>query len=48
MYSSNSGTWVLRLGRLTTMPSCVERARTTTASSSGEGFSSRCGTHGGT
>ena len=33
-----------RLGRLTTMPSCVLRASTTTASSSGEGFSSRCGT----
>ena len=26
----------------------IERARTTTASSSGDGFSSRCGTHGGT
>src|SRR5690606_6692738 len=33
-----------RLGRLTTMPSWVLRPMTTTASSSGEGFSSRCGT----
>jgi hypothetical protein len=47
-YSSSSGTCVRRLGRFTTIPSWVERARTTTASSSGEGFSSRCGTHGGT
>ena len=45
---SSSGTAARRLGRLTTMPSCVLRASTTTASSSGEGFSSRCGTHGGT
>ena len=32
-----------RLGRFTTMPSCVLRAITTTASSSAAGFSSRCG-----
>jgi len=38
-YSSATGT---------TMASCVERAITTTASVSGEGFSSRCGTCGGT
>ena len=36
-----------RLGRLTTMPSWLLRAITTTASSS-PGFSSRCGTNGGT
>ncbi len=33
-----------RLGRFTTIPSCVERAMTTTAGSSREGFSSRWGT----
>ena len=33
---------------LTTMPSWVLRAITTTASSSPAGFSSRCGTYGGT
>lgn len=32
------------LGRLTTIASCVLRAITTTASSDGSGFSSRCGT----
>ena len=37
-----------RSGRLTTMASWVLRAMTTTASTSGSGFSSRCGTHGGT
>ncbi len=42
--ASSSGTSARRLGRLTTMPSWVLRASTTTASSSGEGFSSRCGT----
>src|SRR5581483_7939546 len=36
-----------RLGRLTTIPSWLLRAMTTTASS-GPGFSSRCGTNGGT
>ena len=41
---SSSGTSTRRLGRLTTIPSCVVRASTTIASSSGEGFSSRCGT----
>ena len=30
------------------MPSWVLRASTTTAASSGDGFSSRCGTYGGT
>ncbi|SCG04796.1 UDP-N-acetylmuramoyl-L-alanyl-D-glutamate--2,6-diaminopimelate ligase [Streptomyces sp. MnatMP-M17] len=35
-------------GRLTTIASCVLRAITTTASSSALGFSSRCGTYGGT
>lgn len=35
-------------GRLTTIASCVLRAITTTASSAGSGFSSRCGTKGGT
>lgn len=37
-----------REGTLTTIASWVERARTTTASVSGDGFSSRCGTCGGT
>ena len=37
-----------RLGRLTTIASWVLRAITTTASSSGEGFSSRWGVKGGT
>jgi ribosome-associated protein len=37
-----------KAGRLTTTASWVERAMTTTASVSGEGFSSRCGTCGGT
>jgi hypothetical protein len=37
-----------RLGKLTTIASCVLRAMTTTASTSGSGFSSRWGTHGGT
>ena len=37
----SEGTW-------TTMASWVDRAITTTASVSGEGFSSRCGTWGGT
>jgi hypothetical protein len=46
--ASSSGTSARRLGRFTTMPSCVLRASTTTASSDGEGFSSRCGTYGGT
>ena len=36
-----------RLGRLTTMASWLLRAMTTTASSA-PGFSSRCGTYGGT
>ena len=35
-------------GRLTTIASWVERAITTTASLCGSGFSSRCGTYGGT
>ena len=35
-------------GTLTTIASCVDRAITTTASVSGDGFSSRCGTCGGT
>jgi hypothetical protein len=35
-------------GTLTTMASWVDRAITTTASVSGDGFSSRCGTCGGT
>lgn len=35
-------------GRFTTIASCVLRAITTTASSAGSGFSSRCGTNGGT
>ncbi len=35
-------------GTLTTMASWVDRAMTTTASVSGDGFSSRCGTCGGT
>ena len=35
-------------GTPTTMASCVDRAITTTASVSGDGFSSRCGTYGGT
>lgn len=35
-------------GRFTTIPSCVLREMTTTAGTSGSGFSSRCGTHGGT
>jgi len=35
-------------GTLTTIASWVERAITTTASVSGDGFSSRCGTRGGT
>ena len=35
-------------GTLTTIASCVDLAITTTASVSGEGFSSRCGTCGGT
>lgn len=34
--------------RLTTMASWVVREMTTTASSSADGFSSRCGTNGGT
>ena len=37
-----------RLGRLTTIASCVLRAMTTTAGVSGDGFSSRCGVYGGT
>ena len=37
-----------RDGTLTTIASCVDLAITTTASVSGEGFSSRCGTCGGT
>jgi len=37
-----------KLGRLTTIPCWVLRASTTTASTSGDGFSSRCGTYGGT
>jgi putative flavoprotein involved in K+ transport len=37
-----------REGTLTTMASWVDRAMTTTASVSGDGFSSRCGTCGGT
>ncbi len=37
-----------RWGRLTTIASWVLRAMTTTASSPGSGFSSRCGTNGGT
>ena len=41
---SSSGTSARRLGRFTTIPSCVVRASTTIVSSSGEGFSSRCGT----
>ena len=41
---SSSGTSARRLGRLTTIPSCVVRASTTIASSSSDGFSSRCGT----
>ena len=45
---SSSGTSARRLGRFTTIPSCVVRASTTIVSSSGEGFSSRCGTYGGT
>ena len=37
-----------RLGRFTTIASWVVRAITTTASSAGSGFSSRCGANGGT
>lgn len=37
-----------REGTLTTIASWVDRAMTTTASMSGDGFSSRCGTCGGT
>jgi hypothetical protein len=48
MSASSSGTSARRLGRLTTMPSWVLRASTTTASSDAEGFSSRWGTYGGT
>jgi phosphoenolpyruvate-protein kinase (PTS system EI component) len=45
--SSGTSTGDQRLGRLTTMPSWLLRAMMTTASSS-VGFSSRCGTYGGT
>lgn len=46
-HASSAGS-AYKPGRLTTIASCVERAMTTTASSSGSGFSSRCGTNGGT
>jgi hypothetical protein len=52
VYPLTIGAWLLLIpqspGTGTTMASCVDRAITTTASVSGEGFSSRCGTCGGT
>jgi hypothetical protein len=41
---SDQGDYGVSESRLTTIASCVVRAITTTASSDGDGFSSRCGT----
>jgi hypothetical protein len=41
---SDRGDYRVSESRLTTIASCVVRAITTTASSDGDGFSSRCGT----
>jgi hypothetical protein len=48
MVQPSGGPIQVRSARLTTMASWVVRAMTTIASPSGSGFSSRCGTHGGT
>jgi hypothetical protein len=51
VYPLTIAAWLIlsqRPGSGTTMASCVDRAITTTASASGDGFSSRCGTFGGT